>query len=97
MDIAREEGYQVEETAFTLHDVYVADEVFLTGTAAEVIPAISADNRLIGDGSPGVITKHLLKKFRRSEEHTSELQSRFDLVCRLLLEKKKNGEESIRQ
>lgn len=64
MDIAREEGYQVEETAFTLHDVYVADEVFLTGTAAEVIPAISADNRLIGDGSPGVITKHLLKKFR---------------------------------
>ena len=65
IDIAREEGYPVEETVFTLHDVYVADEVFLTGTAAEVIPAISADGRMIGDGTPGEVTKHLLTEFRK--------------------------------
>lgn len=65
IDIAMAEGYQVEETPFTLHDVYVADEVFLTGTAAEVIPAISADGRLINDGLPGSVTKHLLSEFRK--------------------------------
>src|SRR5699024_11645937 len=50
MDIASEEGYQVNETAFTLHDVYVAYEVFLTGTAADIMQVISAEKLIIGDG-----------------------------------------------
>jgi branched-chain amino acid aminotransferase len=63
--LAREAGLAVEETTFTRHDIYVADECFLTGTAAEVIPVVSLDGRPIGDGHPGPITKDLLKRFRR--------------------------------
>ena len=65
IDLAGELGYVVKETPFTRHDVYVADEVFLTGTAAEVIAAVEVDGRSIGDGTPGVITRHLLQEFRR--------------------------------
>lgn len=63
--IAEENGLTVQEVPFTLHDVYVADEVFLTGTAAEVIPVVSVDDRVIGDGLPGKITKKLLTEFRK--------------------------------
>jgi len=63
--IAKERNYSVEETPFTLHDVYVADEVFLTGTAAEVIPVVTVDERTIGTGLPGDVTKDLLKAFRK--------------------------------
>ncbi|MFD2130704.1 branched-chain-amino-acid transaminase [Pseudogracilibacillus auburnensis] len=65
IDIAKEQGFSVEETPFTLHDVYIADEVFLTGTAAEVIPVVTVDNRQIGDGHPGEITRRLLHEFRK--------------------------------
>lgn len=65
IDIAKEQGYVVEEVPFTLHDVYTADEVFLTGTAAEVIPVVAVDNRKIGSGYPDVITKDLLHAFRQ--------------------------------
>ncbi|MBT2583589.1 branched-chain-amino-acid transaminase [Planococcus sp. ISL-109] len=64
MEVAAEKGYQMEEAVFTRHDVYVADEVFLTGTAAEVIAVIKVDGRVIGDGKPGVVTKDLLESFR---------------------------------
>src|SRR5699024_9618248 len=64
IDIAKEQGYVVEEVPFTLHDVYTADEVFLTGTAAEVIPVVAVYNRKIGSGYPDVITKDLLHAFR---------------------------------
>ena len=64
IDICKEEGYVVKEEPFTLHDVYVADEVFLTGTAAEVIAACEVDGRIIGGGKAGSITTHLLKRFR---------------------------------
>lgn len=63
--IAEENGLTVQEVPFTLHDVYVADEVFLTGTAAEVIPVVSVDDRVIGNGLPGEITKKLLTEFRK--------------------------------
>ena len=63
--LAREAGLAVEETTLTRHDIYVADECFLTGTAAEVIPVVSLDGRPIGDGHPGPITKDLLKRFRQ--------------------------------
>lgn len=63
--LAREAGLAVEETTLTRHDIYVADECFLTGTAAEVIPVVSLDGRPIGNGHPGPITKDLLKRFRQ--------------------------------
>ncbi|AGT33000.1 branched-chain amino acid aminotransferase [Geobacillus genomosp. 3] len=65
IEIATELGYTVKEEPFTRHDVYVADEVFLTGTAAEVISVIKVDGRTIGDGTPGPHTKRLLEEFRR--------------------------------
>ncbi|ABO67936.1 MULTISPECIES: branched-chain-amino-acid transaminase [Geobacillus] len=65
IEIAEELGYTVKEEPFTRHDVYVADEVFLTGTAAEVISVIKVDGRTIGDGTPGPHTKRLLEEFRR--------------------------------
>lgn len=65
IEIAREQGYTLDETPFTLHDVYIADEVFLTGTAAEVIPVVVVDDRQIGDGKPGGITNDLLRAFRQ--------------------------------
>ena len=63
MDLAREAGYPVEERMLTLHDVYVADEAFLTGTAAEIAPITTVDERLIGEGKPGPITTDLMAKF----------------------------------
>lgn len=57
-------GYTVKEEPFTLHDVYVADEVFFTGTAAEVIAVSEVDARIIGEGKAGPITTRLLKEFR---------------------------------
>ncbi|ARI77982.1 branched-chain-amino-acid transaminase [Halobacillus mangrovi] len=65
IDLAKDKGYEVKEQPFTRHDVYVADEVFLTGTAAEVIAVVEVDQRQVGDGSPGVVTNHLLSEFRK--------------------------------
>jgi branched-chain amino acid aminotransferase len=64
MEVAAQKGYEVQEGVFTRHDVYVADEVFLTGTAAEVIAVIKVDGRVIGDGKPGPVTNDLLASFR---------------------------------
>lgn len=57
-------GLKVKEEPFTLHDVYVADEVFFTGTAAEVIAVREVDARIIGAGKAGPITTRLLNEFR---------------------------------
>ncbi|MBX6352499.1 MAG: branched-chain-amino-acid transaminase [Thermoflavifilum sp.] len=65
IDLARELGYVVHEEPFTRHDVYVAEEVFLTGTAAEVVPVVKVDGRVIGDGKPGPHTHRLLEGFRK--------------------------------
>ncbi|MFC0524565.1 branched-chain-amino-acid transaminase [Pontibacillus salicampi] len=65
IDLANEHGYEVKQEPFTRHDVYVADEVFLTGTAAEVIAAVEVDQRKIGDGKPGSVTNELLGLFRK--------------------------------
>jgi len=56
---------EVRETALTKHDVYVADECFLTGTAAEVIPVVKVDSRIIGSGKPGPVTRDLEKRFKK--------------------------------
>ena len=63
MELAVEAGYDVEERIMTLHDVYIADENFLTGTAAEIAPITTVDDRLIGAGEPGPITMDLMTKF----------------------------------
>jgi len=65
MDICNKVGYTLKEEPFTLHDVYVADEVFLTGTAAEVIAVREVDARIIGSGKAGPVTTHLLQEFRK--------------------------------
>jgi branched-chain amino acid aminotransferase len=65
MKLAKEAGVPVVECVLTRHDIFVADECFLTGTAAEVIAVTSLDGRQIGTGKPGPITKTLLEKFRK--------------------------------
>lgn len=62
--LAREAGLPVEEPMLQRYDLYNADECFLTGTAAEVIPVVRIDGRTIGNGTPGPITRTLLEKFR---------------------------------
>ena len=66
IDLAGELGLSVEERVFTRHDLYVADECFLTGTAAEVIPVVKIDRRVIGSGRPGTVTQELISEFRRA-------------------------------
>jgi len=63
LDLARNAGIPTQETTLIRHDLYVADEMFLTGTAAEVVPVVSLDGRQIGDGKPGVMTRRLLGLF----------------------------------
>jgi branched-chain amino acid aminotransferase len=65
MELARAAGVPVQEPALTRHDVYTADECFLTGTAAEVIPIVKVDGRPIGTGKPGSITRRLREAFHQ--------------------------------
>ena len=64
IELARQAGLPVHEVALTRHDVYVADECFLTGSAAEVVPVVKVDQRPIGEGTVGPITLDLIKRFR---------------------------------
>lgn len=56
---------EVKEDLFTPYNLYTADEVFLTGTAAEVIPVTKVDDRIIGNGKPGKITETLIREFKK--------------------------------
>jgi branched-chain amino acid aminotransferase len=64
IELARDAGHPVEETFLTPFDVFTADEAFLTGTAAELIPMISLDGKAIGCGTPGPVTIALMARFR---------------------------------
>jgi len=64
-DIAGELGIPMREADLTRYDVWCADECFLTGTGAEVIPVVKLDGRVIGGGKPGPITARVLASFRR--------------------------------
>jgi branched-chain amino acid aminotransferase len=64
MELAIEMGIQVREELMTRYDLYIADECFLTGTAAEIIPVVKIDGRTVGTGKPGKITLNLLKKYQ---------------------------------
>jgi branched-chain amino acid aminotransferase len=63
IELAQQAGLTVQEIPLTRHDVYTADECFLTGTAAEVVPVVKCDSRPIGTGRPGPITKQLRERF----------------------------------
>ncbi len=63
MKIASDLGYEVKEQTLLRSDLYVADEAFLTGTAAEVVPIASVDDRVVGTGKPGDMTKQLQSSF----------------------------------
>lgn len=65
MELAHDAAIEVREIPLTRHDVYVADECFLTGTAAEVIPVVKVDNRTIGSGEPGAVTRDLMSRFKK--------------------------------
>jgi branched-chain amino acid aminotransferase len=64
IDLAREAGYATEELPLNRYDLYTADEVFLTGTAAEVVGISKLDGRSIGSGVAGPVTKDLAARFR---------------------------------
>ncbi|MBI4528237.1 MAG: branched-chain amino acid transaminase [Deltaproteobacteria bacterium] len=63
LTLARDKGYHVQEERFTRDELYTADEAFFTGTAAEVTPIREVDNRRIGSGKPGPVTKDLQETF----------------------------------
>lgn len=66
MEIAREQGYEMREAPMARYDLYVADEVFLTGTAAEIISVVDVDKREIGSGKPGEITQKLAELYHEA-------------------------------
>ncbi len=68
--LAGEMGLETEEGLYTLYDVYTAEEAFLTGTGAEMVPVIGVDDRTIGSGTPGPITRELLGRFREYARST---------------------------
>ncbi|MFO7941107.1 MAG: branched-chain-amino-acid transaminase [Bacillota bacterium] len=63
MELARQEGVPVEERPITRHDIYTADECFVTGTAAEIMPIVEVDARTVGEGVPGPLTKRLTELY----------------------------------
>lgn len=70
MDLARQRGYDVREITLTRYDLYNADEMFLTGTAAEIISVVDMDRRVIGAGKPGRRTLELTAGFREFANRT---------------------------
>jgi branched-chain amino acid aminotransferase len=72
MDLARDLGLKVSEPNLTRYDVFNADECFLTGTGAEVIPVTKVDGRVIGTGKPGTTTRQLVERYRELTSSTGE-------------------------
>jgi len=64
LEIVRKNKISAHEHVITRHEVYISDECFLTGTAAEIIPVVKVDGRVIGTGKPGKITFSLMGKFK---------------------------------
>ena len=65
IELGRKLGIEVQRTTLTRHELFNSNECFLTGTAAEIIPVVKIDGRIIGDGKPGKITKKLILAFRK--------------------------------
>ncbi len=64
LEICKKDKIPTHEHVITRHEVYISDECFLTGTAAEIIPVVKVDGRVIGGGEPGKLTLSLMKKFK---------------------------------
>ncbi len=75
LDIARKLKIKTNEHVITRHEVYISDESFLTGTAAEIVPVVKVDGREIGNNKPGKITKAITKEFRRLTKTDGEKYS----------------------
>ena len=72
IDLAREAGIPVSEPNLTRYDVFNADECFLTGSGAEVIPVVKLDGRVIGNGKPGSITRQLVQRYKALTQSSGE-------------------------
>jgi len=73
MELAERLEFPLREQPMTRYDLFVADEMFLTGTGAEVIPVVEVDGRVIGDGTPGPVSKKLLDAFAEETRTTGTL------------------------
>ncbi len=69
VELAKEEGIEVEEREITVHELITADEAFMTGTAAEIAPLVEIDEKKIGEGKPGPITLKLVEKFNQIKKN----------------------------
>jgi branched-chain amino acid aminotransferase len=69
-EIASEFGIQLVEAQITTYDLYTAEEVFLTGTAAEIIAMVRLDSRVIGEGKPGPVTERFIERFRELTQNS---------------------------
>jgi branched-chain amino acid aminotransferase len=72
MELAREAGIPVTELNLTRYDVFNADECFLTGTGAEIIPVVKVDGRVVGSGKPGALTRSLEEKYHALTQISGE-------------------------
>lgn len=72
IELARQHNLPVQETTLTRYDLYVAEECFLTGTGAEIVPVVRIDGRPIGDGVPGPITRRLVQEYRELTHRSGE-------------------------
>ena len=72
MGMAREGGMMVTEPNLTRYDLFIADECFLTGTGAELIPVVKIDGRVIGTGKPGPVTKRLVSEYQALTKSSGE-------------------------
>jgi len=70
MELAGARGHEILERDLGLFDLYTGDEVFVTGTAAEVAPVTKIDGRIIGDGKPGPVTRDLMEAFKELTQTT---------------------------
>src|SRR5690606_38628516 len=78
MILLQDSGLKVEEKYFSRDELYTADEIFLTGTAAEITPVREVDHRLVGSGKPGPVTQKVQEEFfelvnGRSKKHSEWL------------------------
>jgi branched-chain amino acid aminotransferase len=72
MELAKASGMEVSEPNLTRYDLFNADECFLTGTGAEIMPIVKIDGRVIGNGKPGALTKKLVREYHSLTKSSGE-------------------------
>jgi branched-chain amino acid aminotransferase len=72
IELAQAAGWKVSEPNLTRYDLFIADECFLTGTGAEIMPVVKIDGRVIGTGKPGKVTRALVEKYHALTNATGE-------------------------